>query len=130
MSPDDSREGITVDVVNLSWRERPAGFDDFVPGRQDGDARPREDLQLDDAAGGERADAARVENGSRIGNRPAGGDVGAAPADVLARIDGRRDPNLIAARAFRFLDHDDGVGAGGHRGAGGNLDALAAADRA
>ena len=60
--------------------------------------------------------------------RLAGRDVGAAPADVLPRVDRREDADLAGAAFLGFLDHHDGVGAVGQRRAGRDLDALAARD--
>ena len=52
-------------------------------------------------------------------------DVRGAAADVLPRVTRRRIARPRRAVARRLFDHDDGVGAGRHRRAGRDLDALA-----
>ena len=59
----------------------------------------------------------------------AGGDVGAAPADVLAGRGGREDINDVIVVRRGLLDHHDGIGAVGQRRAGGDLGARAGRDR-
>ena len=59
---DDGGERELVDVVELARAERLPGLDDLVAGRQDRDARPGEDVDLGQAHGGERADAARRQH--------------------------------------------------------------------
>ncbi len=123
---DDGGEGELVDVVQLARTERFAGRDDLVAARQDRDARPGEDVDLGQSHGGERADAAGGQHVARCEERLTRGDVGAAPPDVLARVDRRQDADLAGAAFLGFLDHHHRIGAFRQRGAGRDLDAGAA----
>jgi hypothetical protein len=125
---DDRREREAVDVVDLTRLERLSGLDDLVARRQNRDAGPREDFDVGDAAGCQRADAARVEHDAGFDHRLTGGDVGGSPSDVLSRVDRRQHSDGAVAGLLGHFHHYDGVRAARQRRAGRDLHARAARD--
>ena len=117
MRSDDGGEREAVDVVDVAGLERPSRLDNFVTGRENRDARLGVDGHVRAADGRQGADAARRQHVARADDKVAGHDVGTAAADVPAGC--RRHPHLnVISSGSGFLDHHDGVGAGGHGRAG------------
>ena len=126
---DDRGQRVAVDVVDLSRGEGPAGFDQLVSGRHDGDPRPVVRFDLREAEGRGGADPARRQHVAGAEHGLPGGDVGAPPADVLARLHRLEHVDPRAAPVGP-LHHHDRVGAVGNRRPGRDLDALPGGDRA
>src|SRR5499427_10160268 len=81
---DDRGEGEAVDVEDLSRSECGPGFDDFVAGGEDRDARLRVDLELSASDGRDGPDAGRTEYLATLHHHRASGNVRSLPTDVLA----------------------------------------------
>ena len=129
---DDRRERDLVDVVDLAGRERDAGIDDLVAGREDRHARLREHLHRRQAKRGERARAAGVEQRAGAKDRLAAADVGALAADVLAAAARTRRRGRLAELRFGSVSSTITTASAPcrKRSARGDLDAFAGADRA
>ena len=109
--------------------ERLARVDHLVSRRENRHAGLRVHLDVDDAQGGDSADAARVEHVARLQHRLARADVGALSRHVLARIHGAEDAHRVVGLLLGVLDHHDRIGAVRNGRAGRDLGALVRADR-
>ena len=130
MLGDDGAQREAIDVVNLPRLEWRARVGDLVAGRENGETGFGVDRDVDDAEGGERPDAARIEDVAGAEHDLAADDIGALFADVLPRIHRREDVDVAVGRAFGFFHHHHRVGALGHRRAGGDLHGFARVRRA
>jgi hypothetical protein len=125
---DDSRNRELIDVVNLSRCERLARVDDFVPGRQNGDSRPRIHLDIARSKCGHGADAARCQPIAGPQHVLAGLNIRALTANVLSRVDRCENSDPITV-GIGLLDDDHRVGTRGHRRTGRNLDTFPGRER-
>ena len=115
-----------VRVADLARRER-ARLDELVAGRQHADARPRIRTHLGARRG------SRARRGARASSTVPGSNTTLAGLDVAARAAGRgrrargrrRSTTPSSPSRVGALDHDDRVGAVGHRRAGHDADRLA-----
>ena len=99
---DDRAEREAVDVVDLARRQRAArARSTSLPVERIATRGLREHLDVGAADRGERADAARVEQIAGGDHAIAGGDVGAAPADVLAGRGRREESDTRPSPASR-----------------------------
>ena len=129
MFGDHSRNGESVDVVDVAGSKRASGFDDFIARRENGHPRLRVHLRVRSTECRERANAAGVEDGPRAHDDLAGLDVRALTSDVLAGIGGVKDLHAHCVGGSLF-DHDHCIRAIRHRCAGRDLDAFTGANRA
>jgi hypothetical protein len=122
-----------VAVIDAGGRQRPAGLDQFVAGREHGDARAPHHVDGSEPARREHADFARADARAAAQQRFAARDIGAGIGNELAarrgaaQRDGRRD---LGFDQFGMLDHhhrigtarDDAAGRDRGRGAGQHFD--------
>ncbi len=97
------REVGRVALVNLARSRRFTKRNQFVAGRQDGDARPAMDARGMNARGGKQRDLRRPQLCARRHEQRAGPHVFPRPADVVAGGRLRQQAHLIAGYLGQLL---------------------------
>ena len=143
MAASSSRARPRSTASNPAWRRRASSVagssrgsgpgragravDQLVAGRQHADARPAEHGHAPVAQAGQHAEVAGREHGAGSEHLLAGRDV-LAGRTWSPTVAGCSMSTVAPVGRRRALDHDDGVGAGGHRGAGHDAHGLARPD--
>ena len=104
----------SVGVVDLCGRKTGAGLNEFIAGRQNGDARPARHRRLGDAAGRQHADLARPYERAGAQQNFAPRDVGARVRNELPGRGRTSQIDRVGARGLRVFDHHHGVCAARH----------------
>ena len=124
---DQGGEGVLVGIDDLAGAEGLIGFDEFAASGEDGDFGLAEDGDCCDLGGGEDGNFGGGECGATLKQWCSGLVVGALFADELLGFRGFEDGDLVGVALGVFL-HYDGIGSGGHHGAGEDAGGLAWGD--